>query len=365
MEAFLEFPAAVAVATLFAGGFLGWLVARLFGPAAPPADSTQDREANASRSPGPVANSEPASWTSGLARTRGNLARRMLSAWTENPDVEVWLRGVEETLLSSDVGIKATTLLVDRWRGEIGGAATAEEVRTVIQCGVRELLEDGVAAPSSSDKPRVVLVVGVNGVGKTTTIGKLAHHYKQEGLSVLLVAADTFRAAAIEQLQLWAERVGIDLVKHQHGADPSAVVFDGVKAARARSVDVVIIDTAGRLHVKENLMAEVQKIARTAGREIADAPHEVLLVIDATTGQNAINQAKVFHESLGVTGVALTKLDGTARGGVALAIRTELGLPIRYVGIGERIEDLAPFDAEAFAEALFSDTDLEPGATRS
>ena len=208
-------------------------------------------------------------------------------------------------------------------------------------------------------KPEVILVVGVNGVGKTTTIGKLAHRFRQSGRSVLLVAADTFRAAAIEQLGLWAERVGADFVKHQHGADPSAVTYDGVQAAVARGADVVIIDTAGRLHVKANLMDEVKKIARTTTRLVPSAPHEILLVIDATTGQNALTQARVFHEALGVTGVVLTKLDGTAKGGVALAIRSDLDLPIRYVGLGERPEDLAPFDADAFTTALFADSDAD------
>jgi fused signal recognition particle receptor len=200
----------------------------------------------------------------------------------------------------------------------------------------------------------VIVVVGVNGVGKTTTIGKLAHHFRQQGRSVVLVAGDTFRAAAIEQLTAWAERVGADIVKHQHGADPSAVTFDGVQAAIARKADVVIVDTAGRLHVKANLMEEVRKIARTTAKLLPDAPHQVLLVIDATSGQNAIAQARIFNETLGITGVVLTKLDGTAKGGVALAIRGELGLPIRYVGLGEQPDDLAPFDAEAFANALFS-----------
>jgi fused signal recognition particle receptor len=198
-------------------------------------------------------------------------------------------------------------------------------------------------------------VVGVNGVGKTTTIGKLAHRYQQAGKAVLLVAADTFRAAATEQLSLWAERVGVDIVKHQQGADPSAVTFDGMKAGIARAVDVIIIDTAGRLHVKEHLMQEVQKITRTIGRQLPGAPHEVLLVIDATTGQNALNQARVFHEAVQVTGVVLAKLDGTAKGGIALAIRAEVGLPIRYVGLGEGMNALAPFDPGAFVAALFDE----------
>jgi fused signal recognition particle receptor len=230
---------------------------------------------------------------------------------------------------------------------------------------VRSAVRDLLAAPEEPPprvRPEVIVVVGVNGVGKTTTIGKLAYRYRQAGRKVLLIAADTFRAAAIEQLDKWADRVGADLVKHQHGADPSAVVYDGMQAAVARGVDVVIVDTAGRLHVKSNLMEEVKKIARTTARLVDGAPQQVLLVIDATTGQNALQQARVFHETLGVTGVVLTKLDGTAKGGVALAIRQEIGLPIRYVGLGERPEDLAAFDADAFAAALFTEEEGENAA---
>jgi len=292
-------------------------------------------------------------WMLGLARTRGNLARRLIDSWTGAGDRDAWLAQVEEVLLSSDVGVQATQTLVERWRREVGEVRDPDQLRGVVKRAVRELLTEPAAAPDGH-KPEVILVVGVNGVGKTTTIGKLAHRYRAAGRSVLLVAGDTFRAAAIEQLTLWAERVGADIVKHQHGADPSAVTFDGVQAAISRGADVVIIDTAGRLHVKSNLMEEVKKISRTTARLIEGAPHQVLLVIDATTGQNALTQARVFHETLGVSAVALTKLDGTAKGGVALAIRSELGLPIRYVGLGEKPDDLAPFDAGAFTDALFA-----------
>jgi fused signal recognition particle receptor len=301
------------------------------------------------------------SWVVGLAKTRGNLARRLLDAWTGADDRDAWLLRVEEILLSSDVGVKATQALLEQWRRDVRDVRSAAELRAVVTRAVRELLS-APAVSSDGAKPEVILVVGVNGVGKTTTIGKLAHRYRQAGRRVLLVAGDTFRAAAIEQLGLWAERVGADLVKHQHGADPSAVTYDGVEAALARGADVVIIDTAGRLHVKANLMEEVKKIARTTGRLVEGAPHQVLLVIDATTGQNALAQARVFHEALGVTAVALTKLDGTAKGGVALAIRSELGLPIRYVGLGEKAEDLAPFDAEAFTAALFAADEMTNAA---
>ena len=300
-------------------------------------------------------------WVSALAKTRRNLAARLIDAWSGAGDREGWLQRVEEILLSADVGVKATHTLVEQWRREVRGVESAAELRTVVTRAVRDLLSDG-AAPADSVRPEVILVVGVNGVGKTTTIGKLAYRYRQAGRSVLVVAADTFRAAAIEQLGLWAQRVGAELVKHQHGADPSAVTYDGVQAALARGMDTVIIDTAGRLHVKANLMEEVKKIARTTARLVDRAPHQVLLVIDATTGQNAVTQARAFHEALGVTAVVLTKLDGTAKGGVALAIRSELGLPIRYVGLGEQADDLAPFDADAFAAALFAEDGITDAA---
>ena len=305
--------------------------------------------------PGRAAPARATSWTAGLAKTRGALARRLLDAWGSSVDRDAWLLQIEEILLSSDVGVKATQALLSRLGGSLRDAAGPDEVRAAVQSAVRDLLAEPPTAAPAPPKPEIIVVVGVNGVGKTTTIGKLAYRLRQEGRRVLLVAGDTFRAAAIEQLGQWAERVGADLVKHQHGADPSAVTYDGVQAGLARGADVVIVDTAGRLHVKEHLMDEVKKIARTTGKLVAGAPHQVLLVIDATTGQNALAQARIFHAALGITGVVLTKLDGTAKGGVALAIRAELGLPIRYVGLGEQPEDLAPFDAEAFAAALFGD----------
>lgn len=303
-----------------------------------------------------------ATWATGLAKTRGALAARLFESWGGGADREAWLRQVEEVLLSSDVGMKATRALLDRIGRSGQTTQSLAELRAAVRLAVRDLL----AAPEdhSPARPRleVILVVGVNGVGKTTTIAKLAHRYRQQGKQVLLVAADTFRAAAIEQLTAWAERVGADIVRHQHGADPSAVTHDGVRAALARGVDVVIIDTAGRLHVKANLIAELKKIARTVTRLVPEAPHQVLLVIDASTGQNALAQARVFNEAVSVTGVVLTKLDGTAKGGVALAIRGELGLPIRYVGLGEQVVDLAPFDADAFARALFADETVTDAA---
>jgi fused signal recognition particle receptor len=218
-----------------------------------------------------------------------------------------------------------------------------DELRTILG-------SSGVVAPTT--RPWIVLVTGVNGVGKTTTIGKLAFLHRAQGRKVLLVAADTFRAAAIDQLAVWAERVGADIVRHEQGADPSAVVFDGLRAARAREADLVLVDTAGRLHTRAPLMEELRKVRRTVERECPGAPHEVLLVLDATTGQNALNQARAFVDAAGVTGVVVTKLDGTAKGGVVAAIGRELGIPVRYVGVGEAADDLQPFDAEEFVTGL-------------
>ena len=346
-------PLLVAIPLVVGSIAIGFAIAWMFAP-------------GAGGAPHPHRAPPPASWSSGLARTRSNLARRIISTWTDSGATDAWIAQVEEVLLSSDVGVAATQTLLQRWRTEIAAARSQGDVQETVIRGVRDLLaSEPPAEVAANTGPHVILVVGVNGVGKTTTIGKLAQRHAQAGRKVMLVAADTFRAAAIEQLSRWADRTGADLIKHQDGADPSAVTFDGMKAATARGADVVIIDTAGRLHVKAHLMEEVKKIARTAGREIEGAPHEVLLVIDATTGQNAINQARVFDEALDVDGVALTKLDGSAKGGVALAIRSELGLPIRYVGLGEGVDDLAEFDAGAFAEALFTESELEPGRVHS
>lgn len=351
----------VALVTMAAAAAIGMLVAV-------PVSRWQQRRSErrgAASGATPAAVLRPAArrdaWVVGLAKTRGALARRLLAAWTGADDREQWLLRVEEILLSSDVGVQATRTLLEQWRRNVRDVQSPTELRAVVVDSVRDLLAAS-PTPTATPRPEVIVVVGVNGVGKTTTIGKLAHRYRQAGRKVLLVAGDTFRAAASEQLVLWAERVGADVVKHQHGADPAAVTYDGVAAAVARGVDVVIIDTAGRLHVKANLMDEVKKIARTTGRLVPGAPHQVLLVIDATSGQNALVQARVFHEALGVTAVVLTKLDGTAKGGVALAIRSELGLPIRYVGMGEKPEDLAPFDADAFASALFAQEEITDAA---
>jgi fused signal recognition particle receptor len=228
------------------------------------------------------------------------------------------------------------------------------ELRGLIREQLLETLQASERAPARvAEPPAVILAVGVNGSGKTTTIGKLAQRFRNEGRSVLLCAADTFRAAAIEQLEVWGERAGVEVIRQRTGSDPSAVLFDAVQAAKARRVDYVIVDTAGRLQTKENLMAELQKMSRTAKKVIPDAPHEVLLVLDATTGQNGLEQARKFTESSGVTGIVLTKLDGTAKGGIVVAIAHELNLPIRYIGVGEKAEDLLPFNSEKFIESLF------------
>jgi fused signal recognition particle receptor len=265
------------------------------------------------------------------------------------------LDDIEEALIASDLGPEASH--------RIREAIAAQKFEQLDERGLRSILADEiekiltpVAKPLEVwgfPRPHVILVIGVNGSGKTTTIGKLAHWLKEQDYGVLLAAGDTFRAAAIEQLEVWAQRTGADLIKQQTGADPSAVAFDAVQAAKARKVDYVIIDTAGRLHTKTNLMAELEKMRRTVSRVIPDAPHEVLLVIEATTGQNGLEQARKFTETSAVTGIILTKLDGTAKGGVVVAISRELNLPIRYVGVGEQLDDLLPFDPTLFVASLF------------
>jgi len=257
---------------------------------------------------------------------------------------------LEEILIGADVGVHASALLVQRVREAVANDASPEALRDALRGEIARVFP--VPAAVSTARPRVVLVTGVNGVGKTTTIGKLAAAAVRQGERALLVAADTYRAAAIEQLEAWGSRLGVDVVRHAAGASPAAVAFDGVTAARARAVDVVFIDTAGRLHTQAPLMEELRKVRRVLGQVCPGAPHETLLVLDATTGQNAIRQAMVFREAIDVTGVVLTKLDGTAKGGVAVAVAHELGIPIVHVGVGEGPEDLRPFDPEEYAKAL-------------
>jgi len=292
-----------------------------------------------------------ATFRESLTKTRHGLLARLQGAFGAGKDAEARIADLEEILLTADVGVKATQRLMESLRPHARELGDVQALRQALREQMVEILMDG--SPSRPvATPHVIVVAGVNGVGKTTTIGKLAHHYKQAGKKVLLVAADTFRAAASEQLQRWAQRVGVDCVHHQAGSDPAAVAHDGIAAAVARAVDVVIVDTAGRLHVKQHLIEELKKIVRVIGRQLEGAPHEVLLVIDATTGQNAINQARVFQEALSLTGIVLTKLDGTAKGGAVFAVRAEVGVPIRWVGLGEKAADLAPFDPEAFVDAL-------------
>ena len=293
-----------------------------------------------------------------LSKTRQNFVGKIDSIFTGRKVIDEELyEELEEALIQADVGIDTALELVENLRAEVKKRriSNPEDLYAVLKELIQDILGDTTAAINlDSAQPTVIMVVGVNGVGKTTTIGKLAHYYKDAGKSVLLSAADTFRAAAIDQLEIWGNRVGVSVIKHSEGADPAAVAFDSLHAARARKIDVLIVDTAGRLHTKSNLMEELKKVHRVLGREMPDAPHEVLLVLDATTGQNAISQARLFKEAVGVTGIALTKLDGTAKGGVVIAIKQGLDIPIKMIGVGEGIDDLRPLDAREFADALFA-----------
>jgi fused signal recognition particle receptor len=293
-----------------------------------------------------------------VTRTRESLSEKIdqITAFTRTIDRGT-LEDLEATLITSDLGTATTQQILSklRERADRKQIKDGDELKRLIKEQVLEILNSTPARsihPAAGD-PEVIMVVGVNGTGKTTTIGKLAHAFKAEGRSVLLCAADTFRAAAIEQLEVWGTRAGVDVIKTKPGGDPSAVLYDALSAAKARKTDVVIVDTAGRLHTKTSLMSELEKMKRTAQRIIPGAPHEVLLVMDATTGQNGLQQARQFTESAGVTGIVLTKLDGTAKGGVVIAISRELKLPVRYVGVGEQLGDLLPFNAQSFADSLF------------
>jgi fused signal recognition particle receptor len=272
-------------------------------------------------------------------------------ARTREIDVDT-AEALEEILLMADVGVAATAEIVN---GVKRRQRRGESLRELVKDEMRRVLEESAPAPKPAGKPHVMLVVGVNGVGKTTTIGKIANQLKQEGKSVLICAADTFRAAAVDQLQIWADRAGVDIVRAKEGSDPAAVVFDAMTAARSRGRDVVLVDTAGRLHTRTNLMNELDKIRRIANREVPGAPHDVLLVLDATVGQNGLAQAREFTNVAGVTGIVLTKLDGTAKGGIAVAIAHDLKLPIRYVGVGEGVDDLLPFSPRDYVDAIFTE----------
>ncbi len=295
----------------------------------------------------------------GIQKTRSGLMEKLDEAIGGRKEIDAdVLEELEFALITADIGARTTAEVLERIRQQLERhqLADASQLKTAIKEHLLEILEaTEKPLPVVAEPPAVILVVGVNGAGKTTSIGKLTRRLQSEGRSVLLCAADTFRAAAIEQLEVWAQRTGADLIKQQAGADPSAVAFDAVQAAKARKVDYVIVDTAGRLHTKANLMAELEKMRRTVARVIPSAPHEVLLVIEATTGQNGLEQARKFTETSAVTGIILTKLDGTAKGGVVIAISRELNLPIRYVGVGEQLDDLLPFDPAAFVGSLFAE----------
>jgi len=294
----------------------------------------------------------------GLTKSRESWSQKLGAIFQNRRWDEESLEAMEESLLAADVGVKATQKLVDILRRQTptGSGTMEEDMSSHLQQAIIRMLQGGPLTsriPPLSVRPWVILFLGVNGVGKTTTIGKVAAQHRAAGRKVLLVAADTFRAAAIEQLEAWGRRVGVDVVKHRPGADPSAVVYDGVQAAKSRGTDVLLIDTAGRLHTKVHLIEELKKIRRVIAREQGDAPHETLLVLDATTGQNGLQQARVFKEATDITGIVLTKLDGTAKGGVIISIQEELGVPVRYVGVGEEIDDLQPFEPDRFVQALF------------
>jgi fused signal recognition particle receptor len=294
---------------------------------------------------------------SGLSKTREGFVRKVDRALLGRKEIDAeTLEALEEVLITADLGVHTVEALI----GEIQERVSRKELTSpeALREHLREAIRDILVADEGHlelgpDRPHVLMVVGVNGVGKTTTIGKIAAQFRARGHKVVLAAADTFRAAAIEQLAIWGERVGATVIRHQHGSDPAAVAFDAVEAARARRADLVIVDTAGRLHTKANLMEELKKVRRVLDKALPGAPHEVLLVLDATTGQNAVSQARTFRDATGVDSIALTKLDGTAKGGVIVAICHELGIPVKYIGIGEGVEDLRPFDARAFVDALF------------
>ena len=292
----------------------------------------------------------------GLAKTHDRIARGLGKALSIRRRIDEELcEELEEAMIEADIGVQTTMQIVDDIRaawgeGEIDDTA---ELKAYLKDELKRMLgESDVAIRMADEPPTVILVAGVNGSGKTTSIAKLARHFRDDGKKVLLAASDTFRAAAVEQLQIWSDRLGVDIVKHQTGADPGAVTYDALDAALARKSDVLLVDTAGRLHTKKNLMDELGKIRRVIQRRIPSAPHEVILVLDATTGQNAIKQAQLFNEAIDVTGLFLAKLDGTAKGGIVVAIKNEIDIPVKFIGVGEQPEDIEPFDADKFVEAM-------------
>ena len=291
----------------------------------------------------------------GLQKTKNALFGRVHDLFISMRKVdEDLLEELEEILITSDVGVETTEKIIAKLRRKIqeNRITESEDAYNALKEVIGEMIEDG-APLDLSTKPSVILVIGVNGVGKTTSIAKIASYLKGQGKKVILAAADTFRAAAIDQLGIWADRVGVDMIKHEEGSDPASVVFDAAAAAKARGADVLIIDTAGRLHNKKNLMEELSKINRVVGRELPDAARETLLVLDATTGQNAVIQAKEFSNTAQITGLILTKLDGTAKGGIVISVKDELGIPVKFIGVGEKADDMQPFIAQDFINALF------------
>jgi fused signal recognition particle receptor len=308
-------------------------------------------------------------FVSGLSKTSSAFVSQVSDLFSRRKKIdEEFYEELEEILISADVGINTVMQLIDSLRKEVRTQKIEEpsQLQPILSELIMKMMksEQVNALHTSTSGLTVYLFVGVNGVGKTTTIGKLAHYLKNQGRSVMLAAGDTFRAGAIEQLEVWGQRVGVEVIKQQSGADPAAVMYDAVQAAKKRNVDVLLCDTAGRLQNKSNLMEELNKVVRVIQREVPDAPHEVLLVLDATTGQNALSQAKMFGEKSGVSGLVLTKLDGTAKGGIVIAIRNELKLPVKFVGLGEKMDDLQPFDAEQFVHALFSQIAAEDDADK-
>ncbi|NTU59960.1 MAG: signal recognition particle-docking protein FtsY [Deltaproteobacteria bacterium] len=293
----------------------------------------------------------------GLSRTRQGLVEKIDRILHGKKEIDAdTLAELEEALVTADLGVHTSVRLIQEIQARIDRKelTSPDALRAHLRDAIEKILvEDEGHFDLGDARPYVLMVVGVNGVGKTTTIGKIAAQYRDRGKKVILAAGDTFRAAAVEQLEIWGQRVGAQVVRHQHGSDPAAVAFDAVEAAKGRGADLVIVDTAGRLHTKSNLMEELKKVQRVIGKALPGAPHEVLLVLDATTGQNAINQARIFRDAVGVDSIALTKLDGTAKGGVIVGICDELKIPVQFIGIGEKVEDLRPFDARAFVEALF------------
>lgn len=297
----------------------------------------------------------------GLRKTKNSFLGRLKRIFNSFTKIDEELfEQLEEAMIMSDIGVETSVEICDRVRGKVKerGITDPNEIMELIQEVVGEMMGNDTGL-DLTQSPAVIMVIGVNGAGKTTTIGKLCHQFKQEKKKVLVAAADTFRAAAIDQLEVWTQRAGVDIVKHAEGSDPGAVVYDALEAAKARDCDVVIIDTAGRLHNKKNLMEELKKINRIIDNKAGECSREILLVLDATTGQNAVNQAKLFSETAPITGIVLTKLDGTAKGGIVISIKNELGIPVKLIGVGEKIDDLQPFDSRTFVEALFSDTDFD------